>query len=852
MDANNNTYQLNNTPLQSKYIDTDEYLAIHNIKQTIGEMVNNLLHEMDDHPYVFMVKYLSSKVPDEELYKNNIEIPSPLPLGRPIVKYPQFPSNSSSLLSKYLTSEMWAKIKYRKTKYGGNINNITILIENSPFDPIGCILSDGDAIVTFKELLLPLIAEVHKVDISVQENKKFSNIYEKVTDDDNIYAKLNSRLISFSISFCRNLAGIPFNQYLQNDTREYIDKVFNKEIVSLVECGVLPEMETLNFLMNQFECEDIIKKIRFNDDLMIKCNMKQFWPYSRSIYANKERTIAILINFIDHLYLNVMCKSPSVDIVKSINDAITIIKRLNMNLAFESSNCFGNITTMLNMFGAGMKMTAELLIKNLHKNSNLNINKMLSGMGFDVYKFKPDRDNETKLYLEKTFKLSYKSMDFFIKDFVYGVSGLSELDKYSFDNKKFTMMELNKGILKDVYEKCFDEIKYRLAYNGNNINDVILNKETVLFSEKNEYDSFFIFVKEFLLKSQEFDISKYEHIHKREESDDEEKEDELNFLVGDDNKNSYDYNAKVKDITIVVRRNIKGLSFPWKVSDLKVDKVALKGKMVHPEQIDEDENEDEKEKENNSENNSSEKAEEFTNDNQRAFHIIKEAVDALNNPNDVESSLFKSKGQIELTEINEEANEKSINVFNAYKDEYKTHIDPSAKGVIIFPSLNANKRSTVITSLIGIVNNIDHLKFVYKVSPIIKSNIINETHFKDAFAFILRFINEITREIDFVYDINLGFITASPSYLGTAIVLTFTLSNLSYYTVSHLDMASKNIAKGYVICEQISSTSVSVRNKRTIGLSEVELYAKMKKTIRDIISFDNSSGKKEQSNKKKK
>ena len=115
----------------------------------------------------------------------------------------------------------------------------------------------------------------------------------------------------------------------------------------------------------------------------------------------------------------------------------------------------------------------------------------------------------------------------------------------------------------------------------------------------------------------------------------------------------------------------------------------------------------------------------------------------------------------------------------------------------------------------------------------------------------MRFINEIAREIDFVYDINLGFITANPSFLGTAIVMTFTLSNLSYYTVSHLDMASKNIAKGYVICEQISSTSVSVRNKRTIGLSEVELYAKMKKTIRDIISFDNSS-KKDQSNKKKK
>ena len=79
---------LHNTPITSKYVNTDEYLERHGIKQTIGEMVNSLLHELDPDPFVYMVRYLSTKVSDEELSKNGIDIPPPYPKGRPIVKYP--------------------------------------------------------------------------------------------------------------------------------------------------------------------------------------------------------------------------------------------------------------------------------------------------------------------------------------------------------------------------------------------------------------------------------------------------------------------------------------------------------------------------------------------------------------------------------------------------------------------------------------------------------------------------------------------------------------------------------------------------------------------------------------------
>ena len=85
-------------------------------------MLNALVHERVKQPLVYMIKFLAGLMSEEERKQNGLVIPEPFPKGRPIAKFPYL--TKDSLLKKYLSTELFTAIKYKKTKQGGNINNI--------------------------------------------------------------------------------------------------------------------------------------------------------------------------------------------------------------------------------------------------------------------------------------------------------------------------------------------------------------------------------------------------------------------------------------------------------------------------------------------------------------------------------------------------------------------------------------------------------------------------------------------------------------------------------------------------------------------------------------------------------
>ena len=105
---------------------------------------------------------------------------------------------------------------------------------------------------------------------------------------------------------------------------------------------------------------------------------------------------------------------------------------------------------------------------------------------------------------------------------------------------------------------------------------------------------------------------------------------------------------------------------------------------------------------------------------------------------------------------------------------------------------------------------------------------------------MLSLINSFSQYLPFTYDINLGFVTANPMFLGTGITIKVKMSNLSMNTMKHLESCSKYIMSGYVKVSKLNNNSIELINKRTIGITEVELFSKMKKTIRDILNYDSN------------
>ena len=138
-----------------------EYVKNHNLESLISEMTNSVVHALSPNPVIYMIKYLTGLLSEEDRVANEISIPPPYPQGVPIVHFPKF--KSSNILSKYLTKENWPNLKYTKTKDNNNINILTKLNENNPEDPIGIALVDGDCINSFEEILNNIITDVHEI-----------------------------------------------------------------------------------------------------------------------------------------------------------------------------------------------------------------------------------------------------------------------------------------------------------------------------------------------------------------------------------------------------------------------------------------------------------------------------------------------------------------------------------------------------------------------------------------------------------------------------------------------------------------------------------------------------------------
>ena len=98
-----------------------QFIDEHNVEKILGEMLNSLVHARDPQPIIFMIKYLSNLVTEQELNENGIQVAGPLPQRIPIITYPKFDESSNSLLKRHLSRDIWSNMKKKSTSKGGNI-----------------------------------------------------------------------------------------------------------------------------------------------------------------------------------------------------------------------------------------------------------------------------------------------------------------------------------------------------------------------------------------------------------------------------------------------------------------------------------------------------------------------------------------------------------------------------------------------------------------------------------------------------------------------------------------------------------------------------------------------------------
>ena len=533
----------NSSTIKSKKDVYENYIKKFQLEKIIAEMTNSLIQSQIENPIIFMIKYLTGLLSEDEKTKNNINVPPPYPQGIPIVKYPKFKTNN--VLSKYLTKEMWNKIKTKKTLYNNNINDLTKLSNNSRDDKIGCCIVDDDCVNTFEDLLNNIICDVHN--ISKKHLPKFSLDINSISycDENEVYIfnELKDHLNRVLFEFNRNLDGYSINCNYGNKMQ--IRKVITKEILKMKKEGYFEEdfKEIYNFL-SLIENEP---QLREELDFMEKAALidESYDESNRAIFSNKDGSIIILINFSNHfkLWIKGEKEKGNLNIINLYNKGIKIMKRISLGIEFMSCK-YGYITSNISLLGGGFRIYAE-------------INRI------DLENFKDEIENLhfTKTLQSKETFMTYQDchlkeesqVEFMIKFF----GKFFDLIKLCEEKKKTELKKLNlkeDNYIKLAYDSSFDKLKNVFSPYKRTINDVLdlyiknENNNFPLLYDKFEYYAFSPFILKYTLFSQLFNLEDNYHISKPENFDNYE---ELN-------KSDIE---RIKNLEVNVYRNLKNIPF---------------------------------------------------------------------------------------------------------------------------------------------------------------------------------------------------------------------------------------------------------------------------------------------------
>ena len=462
----------------------EDYVKRYQLEKLISEMINSLVHSQALNPIIYMIKYLTGLLSEEEKTKNNISIPPPYPQGIPIVRFPKF--KSKNILSKYLTRDNWSIIKRKKTLYNNNIDNLTKLTNNSANDPIGCCIVDEDVLITFESLFENIISDVHS--ISKNNIHKFSNdinsIEELKENDTYIFNEIKDSVDDILFEFTRNIEGYTINN-IDGKNIELKQEIMN-ELLEMKKEGFFDEsFQEINY-KNIIQKEPILKE---EIEWAKNCEIGHFdiTENYRTVFSNNNMSVMVFINFSNHFKLLIKGKkiNESYKVMELYNKGIKIMKRISLD--FEFINCkYGYITSDISLLGGGFRI--YITINNINVK---NLKDEIKNLNFSKYFIL-----KNSLMVAQDYHLNEENqVEFMIK--LFGkLSGLIRLNKL---NKMIDLPKLdlrNNSIIQNSYLASFDKLKNTISPYGRNINDVLEfykidedNNFPILF-DKNEYYTF--------------------------------------------------------------------------------------------------------------------------------------------------------------------------------------------------------------------------------------------------------------------------------------------------------------------------------------------------------------------------
>lgn len=273
-------------------------------------------------------------------------------------------SDSTSLLKKYLTFEIFNKLKLKKTSFGSTLLDcVQSGLENLD-SGIGLYAADPECYTVFADIFDKVIEDYHVgfKKSSVHPPLDFGNISSIGNVDPN-----SEYVVSTRVRCCRSLEGYPFNPCLTESQYFEIEKKVNTAL------SVLPGELSGTYYCLKDMGKDVQTKLiddhflfKEGDRFLQSANACRFWPTGRGIYYNENKTFLVWINEEDHM--RIISLQPGGNLGEVYKRFTQAIIELQQRLNFMNSDHLGYLTFCPTNLGTTIRASVHIRLPKLASN----------------------------------------------------------------------------------------------------------------------------------------------------------------------------------------------------------------------------------------------------------------------------------------------------------------------------------------------------------------------------------------------------------------------------------------------------------------------------------------------------
>ncbi|XP_035782139.1 uncharacterized protein LOC118461199 isoform X2 [Anopheles albimanus] len=320
----------------------------------------------------------------------------------------------TSYLARFLKRSVFDKIKKRQTRLDHNLFDLIWpamkkATKERRLDEdlnVGIVLPDYDVFVVFQEFLVPLIKDVHCMELTQpfmphpgmqyfpryavderpdrgQGDTSNGNILRENPDNVRLNLDTSGKYITGCVIECsRNLDAFEFPLNLGIAQLEQVERLITAKVLSMdfvratgeTELGIYYSMNEV--LENPSEVRTVLAATGLLIPLLDHTDPYQaaesiaingrYWPYGRGVYVSLEGNLVVWVNAQDHLRL--LCCTDSKD-PGAIGTAYSKVGRamqyLEERIQFKHSYFLGHLISRPSFLGTGLKFTLTLALAHL-------------------------------------------------------------------------------------------------------------------------------------------------------------------------------------------------------------------------------------------------------------------------------------------------------------------------------------------------------------------------------------------------------------------------------------------------------------------------------------------------------